>query len=314
MDNRENEIVDGAVRWQQAIVRDDMDWNGFTAWLEADPRHRAAFDDLALIDAAIDRHRPAIRAILPADDGAEPQIGRRGTGRRWFIGGGIAAAIALAVGTPLLYAPGPDATLYASRAGETRTIALTDGSQLALSADSAVSVSASQRQIEVTRGAAYFDVPHDPARQLAVTVGDYRITDIGTRFAVDTDGARVSIAVAEGKVAVTPPNGSAVALAAGQRLDATGDSPPEVTPIAPAAVASWRQGRLVYDNTPLTAVTHDISRYTGSRVDLAPGLDNRRFSGVLVIGDGSHLVSDLAAVAGLAVERDGARIVLDPRS
>ena len=64
MEERDSEIVERAIAWQQAIAGDDMDWAAFTAWLEADPRHRGAFDDIALIDRAVDSHRDALRTLL----------------------------------------------------------------------------------------------------------------------------------------------------------------------------------------------------------------------------------------------------------
>lgn len=318
MDERGNKIVEQAVAWQQAIARDDddTDWQGFTGWLEADREHRAAFDEIASIDAAVDEHRSAIRSLLDEQVSEEnpPPMERPAppVRRRWFLGTGIAAALALAVGLPLMQSRQAEPIDYATAPGATRSLALADGSQLALSADSAISVEPQHHRITMIRGATYFDVPHDPARKLVVAAGSYRIADLGTRFSVELAEGRVSVSVAEGSVTVTPPSGDAVRLGAGDRLIGDGNAPPKLVHVAPEAVASWRRGRLIYDDASLTSVASDISRYTGNRIELAAALDRRRFSGVLVIGDGSHLVSDLAAVAGLAVERDGARIVLRP--
>lgn len=316
MNDREEQIVDSAVAWQQAITRDDMDWAAFTDWLEADPRHRDAFDEVALIDAAIDTHRGAVRTLLNDDadiaqdldpPAADPA---RSSGRRWFLGTGVAAALALAIGLPLIQSQQAQSIAYVTQPGATRSVTLDDGSRLDLSADTRISVGAHQRRMTLARGAAYFDVRHDPSRQLVVAAGGYHITDIGTRFSVEMAGSRVSIAVAQGSVTVTPPAGDALRLDAGDALSGDSSGPPVVASIRPDAVAAWRSGRLTYDNTPLAKVASDISRYTGERIDLAATLGNRRFSGVLVIGDGSHLVSDLAAVAGLAVHRGGGHIVL----
>ncbi|TPG21721.1 iron dicitrate transport regulator FecR [Sphingomonas koreensis] len=318
MDDRDTEIVEAAVAWQQAISRDDgdMDWEALTGWLEADPRHRAAFDELALIDAGVDEHRFAIQAILQSRSNEEEAVladHRRSTGRRrWFLGTGIAAALVLAIGLPLMRSDDTAPTGYSTGPGATRSLALADGSHIELSAASAISVGPRDHQVAMLRGAAYFEVPHDPGRQLVVTAGRYRIDDIGTRFSVDLAKDRISIAVAEGNITVTPPTGALVPLARGERLTGKGTTPSTITQVAPDAIASWRRGRLIYDNASLGNVANDISRYTGKRIDLAEALDGRRFSGVLVIGDGSHLVSDLAEVAGLEVERDGARIVLSP--
>jgi transmembrane sensor len=304
-------IVDRAIAWQQAVAAGEADWAALTLWLEADPRHAAAFDEAALLDDAVTRHRAAIAAILPRDEAAEPAPARRRTGWRWAAGGGVAAALAVAIAVPMLL-PAPEAapTVYASQPGRTRDVALADGSRITLSAASRISVGAHQRSIALDSGAAWFDVPHDPARQLTITAQGYRITDIGTRFSVDAEAGRVVVAVAQGQVTVDPPVGDTVTLAAGQRLSGTGGAAPVVSAVAAQSVGAWRTGRLVYNDAPLGMVAADISRYRGAPVVVDPALKGRRFSGVLVIGDGSTLVSDLAGVAGLRVERRGDAVVL----
>jgi len=314
MQERDTEIVERAIAWQQAIAGDDADWTAFTEWLEADPRHRIAFDDVALIDAAVDARRDALRTLLRPDVIADEEENCRSpaTGRRWFLGTGIAAALALAVGLPLIQSQQGQSIAYTTHPGATRSVTLDDGSRLDLSADTALSVGPHQRRVTLARGAVYFDVRHDPARQLVVEAGGYRIADIGTRFAVDVAGDRVSIAVAAGSVTVTPPAGDPLRLDAGDAVIDGGNGDVVRASVAPDAVAAWRHGRLTYDNATLAKVASDISRYTGDRIEVADTIGDRRFSGVLVIGDGSHLVSDFAAVAGLAVHRGADRVVLSP--
>ena len=308
MDNRDDAIFDQALAWHQSLSGDDADWDGFTAWLEGGEAHRRAYDEVSLLDADLDTHRDQLRAILPTEATPQP----RRLAARWLAGGGLAAAAALAVVLALPGTTNGDIApiVYASQPGATRAVTLEDGSQIALSADSRVAVTRTANRIELQQGAAFFDVPHDPTRQLTIVAGDYRITDIGTRFSVDRASDQVSVAVAEGNVTVLPPVGASVTLAAGERLVGDGNGAPVVTPAAPAAIASWRSGRLMYDGTPLTKVAEDIRRYTGSRLDIDEAVRHRRFSGVLVIGDGSHLVTDLAALAGLSVDQRGDHLVL----
>lgn len=59
-----------ALRWQEAIDADQVDWSGFTAWLEADPAHREAFDAVSQIDRMLKRHgfTAEARAAHPRHD------------------------------------------------------------------------------------------------------------------------------------------------------------------------------------------------------------------------------------------------------
>ena len=97
-------ILDQAIAWHRAQDDADFDWDGFTLWLEADPAHRTAFDSIALIDARIADHRATLAALMPSMEAPSmgmsvPPVAMRSPRRRW-IGGGIAAALALAVGIP----------------------------------------------------------------------------------------------------------------------------------------------------------------------------------------------------------------------
>ena len=60
MNRDEARIEEEAAAWQVASANDDMDWDGFTRWLEADPRHRRAFDEVALADTLVDDHRESL--------------------------------------------------------------------------------------------------------------------------------------------------------------------------------------------------------------------------------------------------------------
>lgn len=307
----EGSIIDRAIAWQQAVTAGDADWAALTQWLEADPRHAKAFDEVALLDEAVDRHHAAIATILPRERSAEAAPARRRIGWRWITGGGLAAVLAVVVAVPMLQqAAETEPVVYTSQPGHMRDVALADGSHITLSAASRISVGDSQHTIALDSGAAWFDVPHNPGRQLTVTAAGYRITDIGTRFSVEAEGGRVIVAVAEGRVTVDPPIGDTVTLAAGQRLAGAIDTAPVVSAVATQSIGAWRAGRLVYNDAPLGMVAADISRYRGAPVVVDPSLEGRRFSGVLVIGDGSTLVSDLAGVAGLRVERRNDAVVL----
>jgi transmembrane sensor len=121
----------------------------------------------------------------------------------------------------------------------------------------------------------------------------------------------LTVSVAEGHVSVGGNQAPASRLAAGQQLVAArGKSAAQIRNVAPGDVGSWRQGRLVYDNTPLEVVAADLTRYSGKTVTVDPTLHDTKFSGVLAIGDGSRLVQNLAAIMSIASKADGDTIRL----
>ncbi|HYZ47961.1 MAG TPA: FecR domain-containing protein [Sphingomonas sp.] len=293
-------IFEEAVEWVAALKRDDADWNAFTHWLEAAPTHRDAYDAMALLDERIDAQRATLATLLMPE---EPPARLARTWWLWSGGAGIATAAALA-GLMLLPAPASKEQVYRTAPGQTQEIALADGSDIRLASASSLSVKDGGRQLAL-EGTASFDVPHRPDRSLTIEAGGLSIQDIGTRFEVATGGQAVRVAVADGQVAVAAPELSQpVRVSGGKKLvvdRAAGTA--ELRPMG--EFASWRHGRLVYDNAPLPLVAAEVGRYAGRHVTLSPELASRRFSGVLTIGDGNRLVGDLANLMQLDARADG---------
>lgn len=302
MNQERDAIADAAAAWYIASIHDDMDWDGFTAWLEADPRHQAAYDEVALADALLDEHRPALSIALPANDEAEraPPVPVR---RRWaaWTGAAIAASLALVLAVPQF--SGAPAQRYRTGA-QSQEVALADGSRVLLAPRSSLEVSGRGDRIELA-GGAWFDIRHDPSRELAISAGGVKITDIGTRFDVQADAGRVRVEVAEGQVSVSSPELDApVRLTQGRSFDYDGVAGTAVSAsIAAADIGEWRSGRLTYDASPLALVANDLARYAGKRVTLGSGLADRQFSGTLALGDGEAALRDLSQLMGLRLVR-----------
>ena len=308
-------ILEAAALWHQGQARDDMDWDGFAAWLEADPRHREAYDEIALLDERVDHARGAILASLPANDSeaSENQFEGRSPRRPYLAWGGIAAAALVAVTAGSWWTSGPSTpatTTYAVAAGQTRTVAVADGATATLAGGSRLDVA--KGAALALAGSAYFDVRHDPARPLIVTVSGFEVRDIGTRFDINSDGKTIRVAVAEGKVSVSARGGAAATeVTAGHAL--VGDVARGTVTLetaAPAAVGAWRNGRFIYDQVPLSLVAADIARYTGHPVTVAERVAQRRFSGVLAPGDRDSMVASVRQLAGVSVRREGDAVLL----
>ncbi|WP_150294086.1 FecR family protein [Sphingobium estronivorans] len=297
-------LIEQALHWQTALESDDADWDSYLAWLEADSRHRDAFDAVALVAAAVDEYKDAVRALSEAHVATDA---RRPGRSKWLWGSGAAAALALVVAVPMLRAP-ETAMIYAADAGASRSVSLAGGTAVTLSPASRIVVRGKDAtRIEMASGEAYFAVRHDPSRSLTVQVGNYRITDIGTRFSVNISDGGFRVAVSEGAVAVSSDTAEGeVKVTAGHQLMARQGEGLALSPVVAAEIGSWRQGRLSYSNAPLSLVAADISRYSGKRVIVDPALEADHFSGTLVIGDGSRLLADLAAVMDLSVHAERA--------
>ena len=296
-------IVETAAAWHAASASDAMDWDGFTGWLESDPRHVAAYDEVALADALLDDHSKAVRAAdrIAASENAPISRAKPRLWLRW-AGTAIAASlIAIMAFSPF----GNSATEYTTK-GSSRAIALADGSSIRLAPHSHLTVGGRHDEQIALAGGAWFEVRHDPARQMAITAGELTISDIGTSFDVQAADGRVRVAVSQGQVAVSSPSLDApITLAAGRNLvfdPAAGTA--RIGNVPREDVGGWRAGRLSYDAVPLSLVVGDLARYAGLTVTVAPAVRDREFSGTLAFGNGNTALRDLSQLMGLSLRRE----------
>ncbi len=301
-------IEQEAVAWLTRQHDDAMDWDGFTVWLEADPRHRETFDAFALLDSDLDRHAAT---IFPLEQANQPQPAPgKFRWAAWGGGGAIAAALALAF---FVQRPEPAArpTQFATVAGETKQIRLADGTRVALAPASSLSVAGNGLALA---GTAYFDVPHRDGRTLTITAGDFVISDVGTRFAVSNDPEGVRVDMADGVVMVGSARLAApIRLTAGRSMianNATGSV--SLGGVVPAQVAGWRTGELRFDHAPLTVVVRELSRYSGTKVSVDPAIAERPFSGVITIRNGSSSARSLAQIMALDIQPVDGGMRLEP--
>ena len=301
-----------AARWHAEIDAPYMDWAAFEAWLSTGPQHRHAYDDIAALDAEIVDRRGAIASLFRETPAAKPVRAPSHRPIRIGVAASMmaaAAAIVAVVTGPLHRTPKPRSVVFATRMNG-RDLALADGSRITLDRNTRIAVSAGNAvTVDMTGGTANFRVRHDPNRMLTVRAAGYEIRDIGTVFDVAVLPGHVSVAVAAGQVSVRRSGADAAddtVLAGGQRIDldaATGIALRSKVP--PQSVSAWKQGRLSYDDAPLSVVGADVSRYVDRSLVVDPSAADMRFSGVLTIGDGSRLVDQLKAVLPIDARRVG---------
>lgn len=221
-------------------------------------------------------------------------------------------------------APAAAADVYGTGVGERSTVTFSDGSLVFLNTSTRLraELSAGARHVVLLEGQALFEVAHDPERPFVVTAGEHRVTAIGTAFDVRLDQDRLQVTLIEGRVSVENPaarDGAAPArteLEPGQQLiDAAGGGV-EIRTAPVKRMTSWREGRLIFENEPLSAAVEEMNRYSTTRIRLAdPALGELRISGVFRTGQSRVFAEALAAYfpldASLAPGHD--EIVLSAR-
>lgn len=276
------------------------DWDAFTLWLEGDPAHAAAYDALMAADADLDTIIPPESVTMPV---AANDVAPRRRPWRWVGGGAIAAALVAAVSIGTFNRA--DIYTVTTRPGETRSIALDDGTKIELNGGTSLRLDhKNARFAALDSGEAAFTVRHDAANPFRVTVGDAVFEDAGTVFNIVHASGATRIGVSEGKV-IYNPQAEAIALPAGRGLADDADGL-RVMDVAPAAVASWRQGNLVYANAPVRQVGEDIARSLGVTVHFTPQAGASRFTGTIRLDrDAVRFFAGAAPLMGLSAVRQG---------
>jgi transmembrane sensor len=285
---------------------DFSDWDAFTDWLAADPAHGDAYHEVAALDADLAGLPPAQEpAQLPEDAGNVVAFPRRANRRAW-LSGAVAATLVGLVGYATLRDAAPDSYRIETAMGETRVIALADGSRISINGGTAMVLSHDEpRRATLERGQALFTVVHRADAPFRVKVGEAELVDVGTVFDVIRGDGETRVAVSEGAVAYTSDSGN-IRVDAGRRLvvrETTRDA--DLTRVDPAAVGGWRSGQLVYDGASLAQVAAEISRTTGVTIRTTAETADIAFRGAVQTGTPAEkLVADLAALSGTRARRD----------
>lgn len=261
----------------------------FAAWQDADPRHRAAYEELCRLWADIDELREAFAAppgptSLPGGR-SRPAALRAGgftsrLARRGALWGGVAAALTIAA---VFAAPQLSLRYQADHltaVGEQARVVLPDGSLAWLNTATALAVDygKERRTVTLLRGEAQFEVAEDAERPFDVLAQAGRATALGTVFAVRDLGSGATVTVAEGLVEVVSPapraprsgearSGGRVLLSAGRQVDyREGEGPGEVRTVSAAATTAWRDGVVAVEGLAFERALAEIDRYRPGRI------------------------------------------------
>lgn len=192
---------------------------------------------------------------------------------------------------------GPFTDSYRTGIGEQRVIELEDHSKVTLDAKTKLRVRFSRdaRVIEMSEGQAQFSVAKDATRPFKVIAGEHAVVALGTVFTVEYLDNEFSVAMLEGRVAITGvdaplPRMAApkpLEISAGEALQVSNAGAVTVIPKADlSAATAWRQGRVIFHDEPLGSAVRRINRYSKVQVQVDDAeLAQVSVSGVFEVGD-----------------------------
>jgi transmembrane sensor len=263
----------------------------FQVWLHQDARCAGAYARMRALALSTERARALGPDFEPAAFAPVPFMARRTVLR---LGGGLAAAGLIAV-------TGTWAALryrgrFSTGKGETKVIALKDGSVVTLNTASEIQVNYSDtaRAVELISGEALFDVARNKARPFVVAAGDTSVRVVGTSFTVrHLDATPVQVLVREGIVEVFKPatGDMPVRITANNMAVAASDSDNAIA-AAPVPVAqvhrqlAWQNGQLAFEGETLAQAVQEFSRYSDTRIVVDdPALAREEIAGLFKATD-----------------------------
>ena len=183
---------------------------------------------------------------------------------------------------------------YRTAKGEQQTVVLSDGSTVRLDTATALTTNISMfiRTVVLHEGEAYFAVSHEQNRPFEVMAGNGVVRDVGTRFVVRREDEKVTVTVVEGAVDVQR-LAKGVSTAQWQRLTAGEQvsyeqqrGPSSVEKISLATSTAWMEGKVIFEERPLSEVVREIGRYQAGEIRI---LDSQvaalKVSGVFGVND-----------------------------
>jgi len=274
---------------------------GLRAWLDADPLHARAMEQ-------VEEQWRLARHLAPAP------APRRTVAPRYQVGLAFAAA-ALAV-VFMLVRPLYGEAHFATGIGEVRDVTLADGSQIHLDADSMIDVRYQllSREVHLSRGAGEFTVAHNRWRPFTVAAGAAEIRVTGTHFLVrrDRDGASAYLIsggielldakTGERKAVLHPGTAATVSASGALSVQASDGSKDK----------AWLSGKLLFDQATLSEALDQFRPYGPVSVQLASDeLRGLRISGLYSSNDLRGFLQSVATLypLRLSAAADGGVLV-----
>ncbi|HVZ29731.1 MAG TPA: FecR domain-containing protein [Asticcacaulis sp.] len=330
-ESEEELIYEAAARWWQAVRGDaPYDADAFEAWIE-EPRHAAALDHVKAAWDSFEDHgtEPELLALRSEVLNRVYRVGRRRWGglsidrRTLMIGTGIAAAAAVAVPVTTTWLMGRPRQVVTG-IGEQRVLTLSDGSRVTVDANSMLKIAFGRdaRLIDLVSGRAHFEVAKDPSRPFKVRAGDRTVTAIGTAFTVELRETKVSVTLFEGRIAVSDDTPNAVKKPPLEEIKPLeqvvmrdGDAAlPAPAPVNPERALGWRDGKLFFDDEPLSEAAARMNDYSRVKITVTGPAAALRINGMFLAGQTGAFVEALESYYPVTAEYGADSVTIKSRS
>lgn len=301
--SQENSLTEQAAAWFLRIQEGDCsnaERQEFETWLAANAAHRSEYQQYAQLWRNLD------------------QVGGVATpSRRKQTRTGIAlAALVVVLGTMQFVTSREE--IITTALGQRQHIVLADGTAVDMNTATVLRVAMSgfTRKVTLERGEALFNVAHSALRPFEVHAGSGILRDIGTSFNVVRENEQTTVSVLEGEVQVrldSPASAAAITLHGGEQLAYSAHDRSAISAVDAKATTAWREGRMIFHDTPLAEAINQINRYHPRQIALTDAqLSDLKVSGEFNTADREGLIRALKILFPLSSEERGEVTALSP--
>lgn len=244
-----------------------------------------------------------------------------------------AAAIACIVVVTVLLVSSLRGQVIQTDRGERREVALSDGSVVQIDPETRLRVKMEEhsRHIHLESGRALFRVAKNPARPFIVHADGTTVRALGTAFGVERRAQGVIVTVAEGKVSVDGPRAQETSRVreSSQGEEGTSAEPgivlvaneqvtlqvaaalPQVHKVDSGRALAWAEGRLIFEDTPVSDVVAQFNRYNSIQIQVQDErLAARPISGVFNAANPEAFIDFIQAGAVVQVSRRSSGLIV----
>lgn len=299
-----NEALDWLIRLQCA---DAEDTRAFEAWLEADPANAQAYVDAE----ALWNGNTLRQAAGQLQDARKPSRLSR-LRPHWKP---LATAAVLLVG--IFTVGNLPVRLQADHltvVGERQRVQLDDDSRVLLNTNSAFSsdIDARQRVARLYQGEAYFEVPAGHAQPLELQAGPLRASVRDSDFAVRYLDGEAQVRVQRGDIDLLASSDQRIRLSSGDSISVGPNGFGRRERADLQKDLAWVQGRLIFENCPLSQVLAELRRYyPGLIISTNDKLDQVAVTGNYRLDQPLEAVRSLAHITSAQVREFPAVVILN---
>jgi transmembrane sensor len=284
-DPQQERLKREALDWLSRISLGEASRDDVTAlrrWRDESPAHAAALAAAGHLWRALEAPVAALVRDSDARDVKDARAAFR-PGRRAFLAGGAAAAAAVVGG--LMVRPPLDlwpslaelAADHRTGTGEQRHLTLAEAVSVDLNTRTSIAARAAGLDpgIELISGETAITIGAAAAKPFVVIAADGRMTARRATFNVRRVGPTVDLTCIDGEVTVAC-EGRALVLQTAERVSYGLQGLGDVIGADTAMVTAWRDGMIVFRNTPLVSVIEEVNRYRPGRIVLLDGALGQR--------------------------------------